>query len=202
MNASLHVAKVASRLHVTGKVKLPMMDLARPAPESDGRPVATAGTKSRPSSGFWNLADADLELAFDRLVLPSGRQLQAGSGRIALVDGHLQASALQATFAGAKLQLDGSVADPHNLAGLDLKIALQGKELAELFQWFGKPVAPLGRFHGNAELRDTAEASTTTTVDASAGPQHGYAFDDLEFAFGRSSVRGSVAFVPGEPRPR
>jgi uncharacterized protein involved in outer membrane biogenesis len=202
VNASLHVAKVASRLHVTGKVKLPMMDLARPVPESDAKPVATTGTKSRPSSGFWNLADADLELTFERLVLPSGRQLQAGSGRIALVDGHLQASALQATFAGAKLQVDGSVADPHNLAGLDLKIALQGKELAEVFQWFGKPVAPLGRFHGSAELRDTAEAPTAPTVDASAGPQHGYAFDNLEFAFGRSSVRGRVAFVAGEPRPR
>jgi len=202
VNASLHVAKVGSRLHVTGKVKLPMIDLARPAPESDGKPVAAAGTKSRPSAGYWNLADADLELTFERLVLPSGRQLQAGSGRIALVDGHLQASAMQATFAGAKLQLDGSVADPHNLAGLDLKIALQGKELAELFQWFGKPVAPLGRFHGSAELRDTAEAPAAPTVDVDAGPEHGYAFDDLEFAFGRSSVHGRVAFVPGEPRPR
>jgi uncharacterized protein involved in outer membrane biogenesis len=202
VNASLHVAKVGSRLHVTGKVKLPVIDLARPAADSDGGPVATAGVRSRPSAGFWNLADADLELAFERLVLPSGRQLQAGSGRIALVDGHLQASALQATFAGAKLQLDGSVADPHNLAGLDLKIALQGKELAELFQWFGKPVGPLGRFHGSAELRDTAEAPATTTADASTGTHRTYAFDDLEFSFGRSSVHGVVAFVPGEPRPR
>jgi uncharacterized protein involved in outer membrane biogenesis len=202
VNASLHVAKVASRLHVTGKVKLPVIDLARPAAETGGGTVANAGVKSRPSAGFWNLADADLELTFERLVLPSGRQLEAGSGRIALVDGHVQASALQATFAGAKMQVDGSVADPHNLAGLDLKIALQGKELAELFQWFGKPIAPLGRFHGSAELRDTAEAPIGMTVDANAGPQHGYAFDDLEFAFGRSSMRGSVAFVPGEPRPR
>jgi hypothetical protein len=136
----LHVAKVGSRLHVTGKVKLPVIDLARPAPESDGRPVATAGTKSRPSAGYWNLADADLELTFERLVLPSGRQLQAGSGRIALVDGHLQASTLQATFAGAKLQLDGSVADPHNLAGLDLKIALQGKNSLSCCIGSGNPL--------------------------------------------------------------
>jgi uncharacterized protein involved in outer membrane biogenesis len=180
---------------------LPVVDLARPEFEGDdGR--ASAAAKSRPSAGYWNLADADLELTFERLVLPSGRQLQAGSGRVVLVDGHLEASAVQATFAGAKLQVDGSISDPHNLAGLDLKVALQGKELADLFQWFGKPVAPVGRFHGSAELRDTAEAPATTPAGASAGPQRGYAFDNLDLAFGRSSLRGSVAFVPGEPRPR
>jgi uncharacterized protein involved in outer membrane biogenesis len=202
VNASLNVAKVGSRLHVTGKAKFPAIDLARSAPEGDDGRRSVSAVKSRPSAGYWNVADADLELTFEKLILPSGRQLQAGSGRIALVDGHLQASALQAAFAGAKLQVDGSIADPHNLAGVDLKIALQGKELAELFQWFGKSVAPVGRFHGSAELRDTPEAPASATVDASAGPRRSYAFDDLEVAFGRSSVRGRVAFVPAEPRPR
>ena len=201
VNASLQVAKVGSRLHVSGNVKLPVIDLARPAPEGGVGRASSAAVKSRPSAGYWNLADADLELGFERLVLPSGRQLQAGSGKIVLVDGRLQASALQATFAGAKLQVDGSVADPHNLAGLDLKIALQGKELGDLFQWFGKPVAPIGRFQGNARLRDTAE-TPAATKNASAGSQRSYAFDDLQFAFGRSSVRGRVAFAAGEQRPR
>jgi len=202
VNAALRVAKVGSRLHVTGNVKLPVIDLARLGSDSGSGGVSTGAVKSRPSSGYWNVADADLELSFERLVLPSGRQLQVGSGRIALVDGHVQASAVQATFADTKLQLDGSIADPHNLSGLDLKIALQGKELAELFQWFGKPVAPVGRFRASAELRDTAETPAATGADASAGPQRGYAFDDLDLAFGRSSVRGRVAFVPAEPRPR
>jgi uncharacterized protein involved in outer membrane biogenesis len=202
VNASLQVAKVGSRLRVSGKVKLPVIDLGRSAPDGGDAGVSTGAGKSRPAAGFWNLADADLELSFDRLVLPSGRQLQAGSGRIALVGGHLQASALHATFGAAKVQVDGSIADPHNLAGLDLKIALQGNELAELSRWFGKDIAPVGRFHGSARLRDTAEGPAATGVDASAGPQRGYAFDDLEFAFGRSSVRGQIAFVPGEPRPR
>ena len=202
VNASLNVAKVGSRLHVSGKVKLPVIDLAHATSDSGGGPVSAGAVKARPSAGYWNIADADLELTFEKLILPSGRQLQAGSGRIALVDGHFQASALQAAFAGTKLQVDGSIADPHNLAGVDLKIALQGKELAELFQWFGKPVAPVGRFHGSAELRDTPQVPAATSVDASAGSQRGYAFDDLDFAFGRSSMRGRVAFVPGEPRPR
>ena len=202
VNASLQVVKVKSRLHVSGKVKLPVIDLARQTAGNGGPNVSASAAKARPSAGFWNLADADLELTFERLVLPSGRQLQAGSGKVVLVDGHLQASALQATFAGAKLQVDGSVADPHNLAGLDLKVALQGKELADLFQWFGKPVAPIGHFQGSAELRDSAEAPAAARVDARANPQRSYSFDNLEFAFGRSSARGRVAFVPGEPRPR
>jgi uncharacterized protein involved in outer membrane biogenesis len=203
VNASLDVAKVGSRLHIAGKVKLPVIDLAHPAAEAGSAQASTGAVKKkRPSSGYWNLADADIELTFEKLVLPSGRQLQAGSGKIVLVDGHLQANALQATFAGAKLQIDGSIADPHNLAGVDLKVALQGDELAELFQWLGRPAGPVGRFHGNAELRDTAVAPAATAIDASAGPQQGYALDNLELAFGRSSVRGRAAFVPGEPRPR
>ncbi len=201
VNASVQVAKIGSRLHVSGKVKLPVIDLSRSPAESGGANAAAAAAKSRPSAGYWNIADADLELGIERLVLPSGRQLQAGSGRVVLVDGRLNASALQATFAGAKLQVDGSIADPHNLAGLDLKVALQGKELADLFAWFGKPVAPIGRFQGSAELRDTAEPAAAPK-DASVRSPRSYSFDDLKLSFGRSSVQGRVAFVPGEPRPR
>ncbi len=202
VNAALNVAKVGSRLHVAGKVKFPVIDLGHPAPDGDNVSAPASAVKSRPSAGYWNVADADLELTFEKLILPSGRQLQAGSGKVALVDGHLQASALQATFAGAKLQVDGSIADPHNLAGLDLKIGLQGKELSELFQWFGKPVASVGRFSGSAELRDAPEVPIATAVDGRAGALRSYAFENLELAFGRSSVRGRVAFVPAEPRPR
>ena len=201
VRASLHVAKVGSRLHVDGKVNLPVIDLARPAPEGGSGNRAAAASKARPSAGYWNVADANLELSFERLVLPGGRLLQAGSGHVVLVDGHLQASALQATFGGAKLQADGSLADPHNLAGLDLKVALQGKELADLLQWFGKPAAPIGRFLGSAELRDTVEAPAATK-EAKAASQRAYAFDNLQLAFGRSSVRGRVAFAAGEQRPR
>ena len=202
VNASLQVAKIGSRLHVSGKVKLPVIDLARLAAEGGGGGASAAAAKSRPSTGYWNVADADLELGFERLVLPSGRQLQSGSGRFVLVGGHLQTSALQATFAGAKLQIDGNIADPHGLSGLDLKIALQGNELADLFQWFGQPVAPMGRFQGSAELRDTAAAQGAPTGDARGGTQRGYAFDDLKFAVGRSSAQGRIAYAPGEPRPR
>lgn len=90
--------------------------------------------------------DLDLDFKIGRLVLPGGRLLQAGSGRLTLERGKLSAKALQATVGGAKVVIDGSIADPQQVAGIELDVSLQGGELAELIKFFGHPVAPLGAY--------------------------------------------------------
>ena len=203
VSATLQIDRSGPRLRVTGKARSPLIDLARDPPKSTGAPATAARRKAPASSDYWKLVDVDLDLEIGRLVTPGGRELQGGSGRIALVDGHVQATALHARFGGAAAQVDGRIADPQNLAGLDLKIALQGKELADLFKYFGKPVPPLGQYDAHAVLHDLQKAPATTADDASAGAsaQDGYAVDELELVLGHSSMRGHIAFSPRQPRP-
>ncbi len=111
----------------------------------------------------------DLDLKIARLVFPDGRQLQAGSGRLALDNGRLKANALQATLGGANVKLDGSINDPQNVAGLDLKVALQGGELAELFKFFGKSIPPAGPYQGRAQVHGSLDAIGMTEIDTTAG---------------------------------
>ena len=196
VNATLQVDRGGPRLRISGKAKSPLIDLAGDTSKSAVAADSGAKRKGAAPADYWKLADLELDLEVGRLVLPGGRELQAGKGTLALVDGHLQATALQAQFGGAAARLDGRIGDPQNLAGLDLKIALQGKELADLFKYFGKALAPLGRYDAHALLHDTHETPAASPADA----QDGYAFDDLELVLGRTSAGGRIAFVPG-PRP-
>jgi uncharacterized protein involved in outer membrane biogenesis len=104
-----------------------------------------------------------------QLVLGDGRQLRSASGRIALTNGRLKLGALQATLGGAAVKLDGGIGDPRNFAGFDFKLAVQGAELAELFKFFGRTIAPVGPYQGNAQLQGSLAALRMTAIDASAG---------------------------------
>ena len=169
VSASLQVAQAGPRLRVTGKAASPLIDLARLAPGTGSAKASAASAGSPRPADYWKLADVDLDLKIGRLVFPDGRQLQSGSGRLALDNGELRARALQATLGGANVKLDGSVADPQNLAGLDLRIALQGSELAELFKFFGRSIPPVGPYQGNAQLHGSLDAIGVSGIDATAG---------------------------------
>ena len=259
VSASLQVAQRGPRLHVTGKAASRLIDLARIAPDKSAPDVAAPAAKATAAADHWKFADVELDLNIGRLVFPDGRQLQSGSGRIALQDGRLKASALQATLGSANLKIDGSIADPQKIDGLDLKLAAQGGELADLLSFFGKKFPPVGPFQARAHLRGSLEAPNLTAIDATAGrsgqslrasgqiedalkwvgvdlaltanindsvaagrllgmevprlpvlrasarvagPQGGYAFDELKLALGRTSVQGRVLVTAAEPRPR
>jgi hypothetical protein len=169
VNASLQLSRGGPRPRISGKVIAPLIDLARLPPESGAKPAPAAAAGSSRKADHWKLADADLDVQIGRLVFPGGRELQSGSGRLALQDGELKASALQATVGGAKATLDGSVADPQHLAGLDLGIALQGGELAELFKYFGKSIRPVGSYQGRARMQGTLDALRLADIDVRAG---------------------------------
>ena len=140
VNASLQVARGGPRPRISGKVSSPLIDLARRAPAAGAASASAAASSSPKPTDHWKFADVDLELQISRLVFPGGRELRAGRGRLALEDGRLTATALNATLGGANVKLDGSVNDPANMTGIDVNVALQGSELAELSSFFGKPV--------------------------------------------------------------
>jgi len=192
VTASLQVVRDGPRLRVTGKLASPLIDLARRAPGSGAAAASAAGPSRR--ADFWKLADVDLDLNIGRLVLPDGRQLQSGSGQLALSGGRLSASALQVTLGGAKVKLDGSVADPQNLAGLDLGVAVQGGELAELLKFFGVAVPPLGAYHGSARLSGSRAALSATAIDATAGRpgQNLHVSGEIGDAFNRRGMRLAI----------
>ena len=169
VSASLQVERGGPRPRITGKVSSPLIDLAR-RPPVGGSANAPAAASSSPKSGdHWKFADVDLDLQIARLVFPGGRELRSGRGRLALDDGRLTARALSATLGGANLKLDGSVADPANMTGIDVGIGLQGGEGAELSAFFGKPVAPVGPYQGQARLQGSLDALRLTVIDATAG---------------------------------
>ena len=169
VSASLQVERGGPRLRVTGKVTSPLIDLARRPPVSDGASATAAAPASPRPTDHWKFADVDLEVQIARLVFPGGRELRSGRGRLALEDGRLTATALHAMLGGANVKLDGSVTDPANMAGIDVNIALQGSELAELSTFFGKPVAPVGAYQGQARLQGALDALRLTAIDAAAG---------------------------------
>ena len=199
-SASLRVDRVGSRLRVAGTVKSPLIDLSRAARSNGGVPAAAASGKSRTTTNFWKVADVDLDVDIARLVLPGGQELRARTGKIALLDGRLRTSALQTHFGGADVRIDGSIADPQNLAGIDLKIAVQGNELADLFTSLGNPIPRVGKYAAHAVLHESRETSATTAADARA--RRGYVLDDFVLDAGRSSVRGRITLASGEPRLR
>lgn len=164
VSASLQLARVGQRLRVSGQLSSPLIDLAQWT-----LPAAAKARAPEPGQLAEQALDLDLDLKIGRLLLPGGRQLQAASGRLSLERGKLCAKALQATFAGAQVAIDGSIADPRQLAGIDLDIALHGSELGELFKAFGHQVAPLGAYQGRAHLDGSRAALRASAIKLSIG---------------------------------
>lgn len=170
VHASLQVARSGGRLNISGKAAAPLVDLARPA---SGKPTAraspAAGAAPAPSP-LWKLADLDVDLSIERLVLPNGRPLRSASGRLKLDDGRLRAQAVKATLGGANVEIDGEIDDPQNLTGIDLRIAMQGHEFAELSEFFGMQIGRVGPYHGRARLHGSRNALGVADLDTALGP--------------------------------
>ena len=168
VSASLTVLANGPRLRIAGKAASPLIDLSRltraPAGAARPRGAATAATVDR-----WKVADIDLDLKLARVVLPDGSQLQSLNGRLALEDGRIEAHALQAGFANATVKADGSIGEPAKMAGLDLKLALQGAELADFLKFFNSKFPPVGPFQGRAQLRGSLDSPSLSDIDATVG---------------------------------
>lgn len=226
---------------------------------------AAAGPLLPPFRASARVRDAQQGYRLDELELritdgagKESPQLVQG-GQLAIKGGKLEVNALQATLGGAKLTLAGSIAEPRNFAGVDLGVALQGDELAELYKHFGLTVLPWGPYRWRARMQGSLDALRLTDIDVHAGrpgqllritgqledvvarrgirlaiaanisdskaagtllgielPQlpairftariaeapDGYAFEDLKFAMGRTSVQGRMTHARAEPRQR
>lgn len=76
---------------------------------------------------------------------------------------------LRAAFHGNTLSVEGSIADPLAGAGADLKLAVQGDELALLARLAGHPLPPIGPFKLSGRLNETAGRLGLVDFDAALG---------------------------------
>ena len=168
--ASIDVTSSGARPRIRGHVTSPLIDLSRIAQvHSAAPPQGKSATVAKNVSDNWKLADLDLDLKIGRLILPDGRQLQSASGRLALDDGRIKATALQMALANSQIKLDGIIADPGKIAGLDLKLGLQGAELAELLKLLDRKSVPVGPFQGRARVTGSLEKFALSDIDATVG---------------------------------
>ena len=85
-----------------------------------------------------------------------------------------------------QLQVEGTIADAANISGIDARLAIQGKTLANLYPFLllPLPATPPYKLSGHLVLKGSR-----------------YAMDDLMGSIGSSDVHGSVSYVSKEPRP-
>jgi hypothetical protein len=88
---------------------------------------------------------------------------------------------------GQSLRASGQIEDAMKWTGVELALTANINDSVAAGRLFGFDVPRL----------PVLRASTRV-----AGPQGGYAFDELKLALGRTSVQGRVVFTPAEPRPR
>ena len=194
VSAALQLTRGGQQLRVRGRLSSPLIDLARWTPPVEAKPREPERKLLDKPLAALNL-DVDLDVKIGRLVLPGGRQLQAGSGRLTLERGKLAAKALQATVGGAKVVIDGSIADPQQLAEIDLDVSLQGNELAELIKFFGHDVAPLGVYQGRAHLSGSRAALRASAIrlSVSRAGQQLLVSGDIDEALARRGIALAVS---------
>jgi len=70
---------------------------------------------------------------------------------------------------GATVEMEGAIAKPMEAAGLDIKVAAKGQELAEVARLAGKNVPALGPFAVTAQVTGSLQAPSVSGIDASVG---------------------------------
>lgn len=70
---------------------------------------------------------------------------------------------------GASLEADGTIAKPMEAAGIDLKVAAKGQELADVARLADQKVPALGPFAVAARVSGSAQALSVAGIDASVG---------------------------------
>lgn len=88
---------------------------------------------------------------------------------------------------GATLEVDGTIAKPAEVRGIDLTATVESKDPRSAAKAFGADVPPLPPLSVTARLRDL---------------QGAYAFSDLKGSIGKSNLTGRGVLSIGGPRPR
>lgn len=70
---------------------------------------------------------------------------------------------------GATIEMEGTIAKPMEAAGLDIKLAAKGQELAEVARLSGKSVPALGPFAVKAQVTGSMQSLSVSGIDASVG---------------------------------
>lgn len=70
---------------------------------------------------------------------------------------------------GASVEADGTIAKPMEAAGIDLKVAAKGQELADVARLADQKVPALGPFAAAARVTGSAQALSVSGIDASVG---------------------------------
>ena len=70
---------------------------------------------------------------------------------------------------GATVEVDGTIAKPVEVAGIDLKVTAKGQELAEVARLAGQKVPALGPFAVAARVTGSSQALSASGIDASLG---------------------------------
>lgn len=178
---SLRATLQGLRPQIAGSLSSPRIDLAKivgPAPETPaGPPVRVFPTAPLPL-GLMDLADADLELAVQTLVLPDGTQIAPLSGTVALRNGRLDLKPLDAGLGGGTVSMVGALdASRGKEAVLALDLTTRGVVLGSLLEQVGEGGAvkdgPLdavikvsGRGTSVHGIMDTLDGTVTVTVGA------------------------------------
>ena len=111
----------------------------------------------------------------------------------AKVTGSMQAltvAGIDATIGKAEqvlVKASGTIQDAATARGVDIKVAVESKDLKSVVKPFGREVPPIPPLALSLRVRDV---------------QGGYTFDELKASVGKSSLTGSGAVAMGGPRPK
>jgi hypothetical protein len=70
---------------------------------------------------------------------------------------------------GATVDVDGSLAKPIEIEGVNLKVSAKGTEIADVAKFAGQPVSPIGPFALAAQVSGSLKALSVSGIDASVG---------------------------------
>ena len=156
------------RLRVTGKAASPLINLARLAAASSNA-NAPAACRSAASGRLLAARRRGPRSEYRAARLPRRPRAAVGQGAACARQRQAEGECAAGHSRRRELKLDGIVADPQKLSGLDLGISLQGGELADLLKFFGKSFPPLGPYQGRAQLHGSLDALGLTAIEGTAG---------------------------------
>lgn len=117
--------------------------------------------------------DVTSPLAFDLAAAYNGKAFTLGGtvGALAELQAPSKPYPLKLTLkaGGAAVDVDGSVAKPMEVEGLNLKVSAKGAELADVAKFAGQQVPPIGPFALGAQLSGSLKALSVSGIDVNAG---------------------------------
>ncbi len=128
-----------------------------------------------------------LEIAFEGAYNEVPFQVEGAVGLIRnLVGAEPYPVQLDVAVGGAKIAVDGRIAEPLTGEGIDLKIQASGQSLADLGALGGVALPPLGPYDLSAQVAQDGK---------------GYKLTGLTAKIGSSDIAGNATIALGKPRP-